>query len=310
MPDLAPIAIFAYNRPGHLQTTLTSLARCNGFAESAVVVFCDGPKTSQDRQAVAATRQVAQAQLGLHAEYRFREENAGLAPSIIGGVTEVVERLGRVIVLEDDLELSPYFLTYMNSALDRYANNPEVYQVSGQLFESPNLYGSDEAMFLPFTTSWGWGTWRRAWRQFDSAAAGWESLMRDRTLRKRFNLGGSYDFSTMLQRQIAGHGDSWAIRWYWSVFRNNGVVCFPPCSLIRNTGLDGSGTHGRGRLRKFKEQGALREITDIRLPDQVAVNDKNFDSIKRAIWMRNGGWIGAVISALRRGLFMITGRHM
>lgn len=310
MAYLAPIAIFAYKRPGHLRDTLKSLARCHGFSESKIVFFCDGPKSPIDREAVAATRQIAQSLLGSRAEYRFRETNAGLAASIISGVSEVTRRFERVIVMEDDLQVSPHFLSYMNSALEVYATEPQVFQVSGQLFNAPELSGSDEAMFLPFTSSWGWGTWRRAWDKFDPSAEGWEKLKSDRMLRDRFNLDGSYDFSTMLQRQMAGHGDSWAIRWYWSVFCNGGMVCFPPTSFVRNTGLDGSGTHGHGRFRKFGEQDALREIAAVKLPNEVALSPQKFDFIKKAIRKQNGGWIGALISRIRRFLFILTGKHM
>ena len=310
MPNLAPIAIFAYKRPEHLRRTLESLRRCAEFAGSKVIVFGDGPKATDDLGEVDATREIARVQLGPQAEYHFRDTNAGLAASIIGGVSEITRRFGRVIVLEDDLDLSPNFLSYVNAALDRYEDDSRVYQISGQLFETPEFIERKSAVFLPFTTSWGWGTWRRAWDRFDPSAVGWEKLRADRSLRRRFNLDGSYDFSTMLERQMAHLGDSWAIRWYWSVFRNDGLVCFPPTSLVQNTGLDGSGTHGRGLLRRFKNRGGAREIDHIELPAQAIVNEQEFDFVKKAIWKQNGGRVGSAIDIVRRGLFVLTGKHM
>jgi len=310
MPGLAPIAIFAYKRPEHLRCTLDSLKRCEGFANSKIMLFADGPKTQSELDDVEATRRIAQAQLGLQAEYHFREKNAGLAASIIDGVTEVTRRFGRAIVLEDDLELSPNFLTYVNAALNRYEEDTKVLQISGQLFDTPEFHERHTALFLPFTTSWGWGTWRRAWDRFDPLAGGWERLRVDGALRRRFNLRGCYDYSTMLERHMAGFGDSWAIRWYWSVFRNDGIVCFPPASLVRNTGLDGSGTHGRGLLRRFRNQAESRQIGHIELPDQVIVKEQDFDLVGKAIWRQNGGYLGAATDVLRRRLFILTGKHM
>jgi hypothetical protein len=310
MANLAPIVVFAYKRPEHLRATLDSLKRCEGFADSKIIVFGDGPKTEADRDAVDATRRVARTMLGSQAEYYFRDANAGLAASIIGGVTEVTRTFGRAVVLEDDLELSPRFLVYMNSALDRYEEEKKVFQISGQLVDIPEFCQRDAALFLPFTTSWGWGTWYRAWERLDPLARGWEQLKTDRQLRARFNLNGSFDYSTMLQRQMAGVLDSWAIRWYWSVFRNDGVVCFPPVSLVRNTGLDGSGTHGRGVLRRFREPVILRQIGSISFPHRVAVAEQDFDLVKRAIWLRNGGRLGAAVDILRRRLFALTGKRM
>jgi hypothetical protein len=306
----APIVLFIYKRAEHLLATINSLKRCDGFASSEVLVFGDGPKSPADRQAVEDARAVAKTLLGSQGEYHFCETNAGLAASIIAGVTEVTRRYGRAIVLEDDLELAENFLVYMNSALDKYENDAAVYQISGQLFHTPEFNERKSALFLPFTTSWGWGTWNRAWDRFDPSADGWKRLANDRALRRRFNLGGSYDFSTMLERQMTGHGDSWAIRWYWSVFRNGGAVCFPPTSLVRNTGMDGSGTHGRGVLRRFKKHGGLRRIDFIALPDRVSVDAHDFDLVRKAIRRQNGGLIGSAIDMLRRRLFFLTGKHM
>lgn len=306
----APIVIFIYKRADHLDRTLASLQGCEGFAESPVIVYGDGPKTENERASVDAARRTAQVRLGSRAEYHFRERNAGLAASIICGVSETTRRFGRAIVLEDDLELSDYFLSYMNAGLDRYADADSVYQVSGQVFHTPEFVGRERALFLPFTSSWGWGTWRRAWERFDQDAAGWQLLAGDAALRRRFNLDGAYDFSTMLERQMTGHGDSWAIRWYWSVFRRDGITCFPPVSLVRNTGLDGSGTHGRGVLRRFKAQRELAKIKRIELPSTIAVDPVDLDCVKRALWRQNGGSLGTVTDLARRALFKITGRHM
>jgi Glycosyl transferase family 2 len=312
MPNPAPIAIFAYKRPEHLRSTLDSLKRCDGFAGSKIIVFGDGPKTRSDHDAVETTRRIVRAELGSQAEYHFRDKNAGLAASIMDGVNQVTQRFGRVIVLEDDLDLSPNFLAYVNAGLDRYEQETRVYQISAQLFDTPELHERHEALFLPFTTSWGWGTWRRAWDRFDPTAEGWQQLRTDRALRRQFNLGESYDFSTMLERQMAGFGDSWAIRWYWSVFRNKGVACFPPVSLVRNTGLDGSGTHGRGKLRRFRDQNSARPIVpeNIQFPEQVLVREQDFALVRRAIWRKNGGRTGTVIDKVRRRLFVLTGKHM
>jgi len=299
MGSASPVVLFIYKRTGHLKLTLDSLQHCHGFADTKVIVFADGPKGERDKAAVNAAREIVQRELGVCAEYNFSDTNQGLATSIINGVGDVVRRFGRAIVLEDDLELAPHFLSYMNSALDRYEDRPEVFQVAGHMFATPEFRDRDTALFLPFTTTWGWATWRRAWEQFDPSAAGWEDLRSNPSLRTRFNLGGAYDYSSMLERQMSGSRDSWGIRWYWSVFRNEGLVCFPPNSLVRNTGIDGSGTHGRGVLRRFGRDKSSFENRLIRLHDDFAVAPADFNAVARAIWRQNGGWIGASSDRLR-----------
>jgi hypothetical protein len=274
---------------------------CDGFAGTPVIVFCDGSKGDGDAAAVEQTRAVAKELLGEQAEYRFATSNHGLAKSIIAGVTGTVERYGRVIVVEDDLDLNPGFLTYMNDALDRYSEATDVYQVSG--YTVTNGSPTSSAAFFPFTVSWGWATWKRAWDRFDPTAKGWERLRTDKSLRKRFNLDGAYDYATMLWRQMAGRGDSWAIRWYWTVFSLGGLVLFPPTTLVRNSGFDGSGTHGRGALRKFASESTAGEAISVVLADAVRLDDQAFRAIKQAMWRRNGGWLGHLVDRARKMLW-------
>ena len=172
-----------------------------------------------------------------------RSRNLGLANSIIEGVTRLCTERGRVIVVEDDLTVSRHFLEYMNQALDRYADDERVMQVSGYMF--PVSLGTEtDALFLPLTTSWGWACWQRSWKKFDPGGSGREALSRDPSMRRRFNLDGAYDYAGMLDAQAAGKIDSWAIRWYLSVFLRGGLVLYPARTLVRNLGFDDSGTHG------------------------------------------------------------------
>lgn len=296
----APIVVFAYRRPEHLRNTLASLMRCDGFADSQVFIYCDGARNPAEYDAVMATRSVAQEMLGEGAEYHFSEANQGLSRSVIDGVTAILGKYDRVIVIEDDLELSPGFLKYMNEALARYADVQKVFQVSGYMFDVPELAESREALLFPVTVSWGWGTWKRAWESFDPEAQGWEALRSDATLRQRFNLQGAFDYATMLFRQMEGMRDSWAIRWYWAVFNANGLVVFPPVSLVYNNGFDGSGSHGRGWLRRFSGKSRRHHDGDIAFPDSVELSHVQYRFMLAALRRQNGGPMARVADAVRR----------
>ena len=190
--------------------------------------------------------------------------------------------------------VSANFLGYLNRALDIYAQRPDVYQVSAHMFDVPEFGERQSTLLLPMTTTWGWATWRRAWRDFRVDARGWDRLKSNATDRRRFNLGNHYDYFSMLQRQIASRGDSWGVRWYWSVFAANGLSCFPPQSLVVNSGMDGSGTNGRGVFRRFGgiPLHAAAEL-EFNIPrDARRCSEEEFSAVKRAIWRQNGGWRG------------------
>lgn len=284
----APIVVFCYRRPDHLRRTLESLMLCDGFESSPVIVFGDGPKNPEQLDAVEQTRKTARTLLGERAEYHFRTQNAGLAPSVIAGVSDVVNRFGRAIVIEDDLELAPGFLTYMNRALERFADDDRVWQVSGYMFDVPEFRLRSEALFLPMTVSWGWATWKRAWDRFDPLATGWEQINNDPSLRRRFNLEGAYDYATMLNRQMSGQLDSWAVRWYWTVFKAGGMVLFPPSTLAHNHGLDGSGSHGRGLFRNFSASTKHFSLEIPLIPEDITYLDANYRSVSCSINKLNG----------------------
>lgn len=241
--DCAPIALFVYNRPQHARRTVETL-RANGYAKNSdLFVFSDAPRDEGAARAVAEVRELMRDIDGFRSVTLVeRERNLGLASSIIDGVTRLCEERGRVIVLEDDLLVSPYFLEYMNTALEHYREDERVMQISGHMFPIDVAVETD-AVFLPMTTSWGWATWLRAWRHFDPTAKGYGALKHDAKLRRRFDLDGAYDYSGMLERQLRGEVDSWAVRWYLDVFMLGGLTLFPRKTLVANAGFDGSGTH-------------------------------------------------------------------
>ena len=241
--SFAPIALFAYNRPTHLQRAVESLLANELAPTSDLYIFSDGPKSPAQEAAVADARCYCGSVSGFRSVTVVeRPTNLGLANSIIDGTTRMTKEFGRVIVLEDDLVLSPHFLKYMNLALERYRDEDRVFQVSGHMFQA-TINSPDDAIFLPFVTSWGWGTWDRAWAHFDPNATGYLEIGSDPALKRRFNLDDAYDYFGMLEAQLAGNIDSWAIRWYLSVFRQQGLALYPKKTLVDNFGFDGSGEH-------------------------------------------------------------------
>jgi hypothetical protein len=186
---------------------------------------------------------------------------------VIAGVTQLGDRFGRVVVVEDDLVVSPFFLQFLNDGLERFDGERRVMQVSGHMFDVPRLREQREGLFLPMTTSWGWATWKRAWDLFDPAATGWRDLLSDEPRRRRFDLDGHFAYSAMLQQQMRRDVGAWDIRWYYTVFARGGLALFPPRTLVLNAGLDGSGTHHR--LALPAHQGTLEMQASIDMPARV-----------------------------------------
>ncbi len=278
-----PIGLFVYNRPDHTQRALTALTRCDRFEECRLVIYCDGPKTPAQKSSVLDTRRVVKDWASrVHAEVIEHSENLGLAHSIVAGVTEQCQKHGRVIVIEDDLVVSPDFLDYMLQATERYQDFANLYQVSAFMFpvEHP---ASPDAFFLPFTTTWGWATWERAWKIFDWDARGANHIETDNETLKRFNLNNSYPYYEMLKNRLAGRNDSWGILWWYAVFNAGGMVLHPRRSLVWNGGFDATGVHAGSSKNTMQSDRQLfdspRLSHPIIFPSEIAVDNQAYARI-------------------------------
>lgn len=241
MKQRAPIVLFVYNRPWHAKQTLESLAANEGAEKSELFVFCDGPKKSRDKEAVEEVRAIVRSRQWCGIVHVIEQDkNIGLADSIISGVTEIVKTCGQVIVLEDDLLLSEQFLNYMNDALEIYSDEPRIMHISGYMYPVDDEL--PETFLYRNPSSWGWATWKRAWEKFEPDAS---KLLKnfDNDKQQKFDIEGNMWFYEMLKNQSKGKIDSWAIRWYASIFLNEGLCLYPGKSRVNNIGHDLSGRH-------------------------------------------------------------------
>lgn len=238
----APIGLFVYSRVNHTRQTVDAL-RANALAEeSDLIVFSGSPKSDSESQKVAEVRDYIKTISGFKSvKIVERKENLGLAKSIIAGVTETVNEYGRVIVVEDDLVTSPYFLQYMNEALELYADENKV--ISIHSYDYPVKKDLPETFFLKGADCWGWATWKRGWDLFEPDGKKLLNELIIKNLTKEFDYNGSYPFSKMLEDQIKGKNNSWAIRWYASAFLKEKLTLYPGKALVKNIGFDDSGVH-------------------------------------------------------------------
>ena len=242
MNVLAPIVVFTYNRPEHTQRTLNALLINPLANESDIIIYSDSARTANHNKAVDEVRSYLSELTGFRSiKVIHRDKNFGLAESIIQGVTEVLQQSEKVIVLEDDMVVSPYFLEYMNEALEQFVDDDRVISVHGYVY--PVDIELPEAFFLPGADCWGWATWRRGWALFNSDGQYLLDELVRRHLIQEFDYNGAYPFLNMLKDQIKGKNDSWAIRWHASAFLANKLTLYPGRSLVNNIGNDSSGTH-------------------------------------------------------------------
>ena len=242
MQNLAPIALFVYNRPQHTERTVKFLKQNELAADSRLFIFSDGAKTDADADKVAEVREFIKKIDGFKSiEIVESKTNLGLANSVIAGVTRLNAAYGKVIVFEDDLISSPYTLTYFNEALNRYRDEEKVMHIGAYMYVLADKTLPD-SFFYRAATSWGWATWDRAWQHFEPNI---DTLLKqfDSKKKSEFAIEGTMNFWKQMQDFKKGKNNSWAIRWYASIFLKGGLTLNPSQSLVNNIGHDGTGVH-------------------------------------------------------------------
>ncbi len=290
----APIVLFVYNRAEHTKQTVEALLKNPEAKKSELYIFADGPKKGKDPK-VEEVRNYIDTITGFkEIHIKKHNKNIGLANSVIAGVTEIVNKYGRIIVMEDDLVTTAYFLKFMNEALDRYENSKKVFTITGYSYLLKGSKKLKETYFLNNVSSWTWATWKDRWKFFDGECNGWEELLEDKELAYRFDHDGVFSLTAMMNAQMNLHTiDSWAVRWNYNVFKQNGISLFPNYSLVTNSGRDGTGTHkDNTKTNQILQKGPITYFPDepIELPETRKVIDHQKHKERRAHYFSRAGF--------------------
>lgn len=274
--NLAPIAIFAYNRPIHLERVLISLQQNELFGSSKIYVFVDGPKNNNDVKKITQVNKILNNYLkGLNFEIIQKNMNIGLSKSIVGGINFIFEVEGhnRIIVLEDDIVVNKNFLKFMNFALDHFENKKSVWHIGGWQYPIDFKNNKENYLFFKYMNCWGWGTWKNRWSFFEKNP---KSLITQFDMRmiKKFNYDNSHNFFSQILGNYENKIDTWAIFWYSTIFLNGGLCFYPRKTLCHNIGTDGEGTH-----RQILKIGTSFEDYEVLETDfkEIKIYEKNND---------------------------------
>jgi len=283
---LSPIVLFVYNRPWHTQQTIDALQKNELAKESELFIYSDAPKNETAKEAVAEVRALIKTVTGFKKVTVIeREKNWGLADSIIGGVTNIINQYGKIIVLEDDLVTSPYFLNFMNDALKFYENKESVYSITGFSFSSefmqfPIDFTADVYLNIR-PMSWSWATWKNEWDGVDWEVNDFIDFIASKEEVRQFNKGGT-DLTDMLKMQMNGQLDSWYVRWSYNAFKKGKMTIYPKISLVNNVGHDNTGVHCGVDHKSMYSHSELNLNNNIKMEENIVLNKTVVSSFNKA----------------------------
>lgn len=250
---LAPIVLFVYNRPWHTQQTIKALQHCDLASESDLYIFADGPKanaTEKQEKEISEVRKYIRTITGFsNIIIEESEKNKGLANSVINGVSKVIEKYGDAIILEDDILTHPFFLRFMNDALDFYKKDKRIFSIGAFMDDIiiPEEYKQDVFVCRRVETQ-GWATWLDRWSSACWDVSDYAIIKHPTRKRIRQICKGGDDLWPLLQMQAAGTVDSWAARWQYNLTLSNGYCLRPITTFVNNIGMDGTGIHSGNTL--------------------------------------------------------------
>lgn len=282
------IALFAFNRPVHLLSTLNALAGNQLANESELTIFCDGPRNDTEKGQTDAVRVAARQE---SKQGRFacvhvveRPTNLGCAESIISGLTEMFATHDRLIVIEDDILCSPHTLLFLNNCLDKYEHFSSVFNIAAwspppSFIPTLSNYPYDVYAFPRFS-GWGWATWKDRWEKIDWKVEDYKNFSSSPFLLEAYRAGGN-DLDVMLAAQMAGELDTWDIRVDYSRFKSGCVGINPIYSYTENIGHDGTGTHcGAEKTSRLCNDISVA-LSAPRLLEHICVNKKISEALQQ-----------------------------
>jgi hypothetical protein len=274
---LAPIALFTYNRLWHTQQTVEALQKNKLASESELFIYSDDAKNDDARVSVDEVRKYIDNINGFKKVTVIkREKNWGLADSIIDGVTKIVNEYGKIIVLEDDLITSPYFLKFMNEALEFYKDEKKVWHISGWNYPIETS-GLNNVFLWRLMNCWGWATWANRWEYYEKDVyKTMQEFSKDDI--KRFNLDGVEDFFGQVTANYEKKINTWAIFWYVTIFKKNGLCLNPTQTFVENIGNDASGTNC-GKTDIFTSR--LSSLNNIQFLSSIIENKISITNLKK-----------------------------
>lgn len=252
IPEWSPVILTVYNRPEHFRTCVTSLQANQGANQTTLYISSDGPKSPKDVGEVEKVRQVIQEISGFKEIVVFApsENTQGKIKAQV--VAEVKARHAAYIFAEDDIFFAPDFLTFVNSGLRAFAGNQEILAVCGYLYPDFPV-ATQSQLYLKCFTAWGYGTWsdRAAFSERQAEVA--REIFSNKTL---FHTASKHLPHTIrLSREILrGNlvaGDITACN---RLFIEEKFCIFPPATLVKNMGFDGSGEHCKQDLTYSRQK--------------------------------------------------------
>jgi hypothetical protein len=266
-----PILLIIFNRPDKVERLVNSL---RATKPTKIYVSADGPRENVPTDITrckTAREAIKKIDWPCEVITNFHERNTGADFGPEKAINWFFENVEEGIVLEDDCIAHPDFFRFAQEMLSRYKDNHHVMMISGNNFQNGIVRGESSYYFSKYPSTWGWASWKRAWKHYDTNTSAYEHFIKKNTLDDicQSSVEKKY-WSRFFEKINSGKLKHWDIKWIFAIWNNNGISITPNVNLVQNVGFGKDATH------TFKHDDAMVvktvELGKITHPSVIEVN--------------------------------------
>ncbi len=266
-----PVLLIIFNRPDKVERLIDSL---RPIKSKKVYVSADGPREDVPTDNVRCTlarEAISKIDWPCEVFTNFHERNTGADFGPEKALNWFFDNVDEGIVLEDDCLAHPDFFRFTEDMLSRYRDNEKIMMISGNNFQNGISRGEGSYYFSKYPSTWGWASWRRAWKHYDTKTSDYVEFMNKNTLDTICQSDNEKKYWTKFFEKInSGKLEHWDIKWIFAIWNNNGISITPNVNLVKNVGFGYDATH------TFKHDDMMvvntDEIGEIIPPSSITVN--------------------------------------
>lgn len=252
---LSPVLISVYDRKSHLEKCINSLRQNELAKETIIYIVSDNYHTWEYKAKIEEVRDYVKSITGFkEVRFIFNEKNLGAFLSVRNAIEIVLKEHGKVIFLEDDIEVSCFFLKYMNDGLEMFKEEKKIFSICAYTpsdLKIPKSYSKDIYIWSR-NSPWGFATWRDRWDDLDLELNEYQSFLKDNERVRKFKYIAPMSMS-VLKADRKGKIKAMDVRISFNMFMKDLYSIYPVKSLVRNNGFDNSGLHC-GYNKKFMNE--------------------------------------------------------
>jgi hypothetical protein len=262
-----PVAFLIFNRPNTTEKVFEAIRQAK---PPKLLVVADSPRPDRadDIEKCRAARAIIQrVDWDCEVLTDYSDINLGCRNRVSSGLNWVFDTVEEAIILEDDCVPDPTFFRFCEELLEYYRHDHRIMVISGNNFQFGKKRTDYSYYFSRYNHCWGWATWRRAWRYYDGTMKNWPEVRDGAWLTAILENSQAIKYWTkVFQSTYDNKNDSWAYRWTFSCWIQNGLTILPNHNLVSNIGFGQGATHTQTKNSRLANIPVQEMIFPLRHP--------------------------------------------